>query len=546
MPVMWNAIAAAVFGLVVLVGPALARGAGPTLLPNVGFETDADKDGAPDGWPAATAGTDVRWVTEAGNRFLRLHATEPGKMISVFQAVPVAPGHKAYELTYRVRHDGIKPGAKAWFDGRIMLNFKDADGRTLAGPAAPYYRGSSKGEWKPASHKFLVPEGARKLEFMPALFQVESGTIDFDDFAVRAIDPASIPKKVDMTSPVVPAPPADKLPRALRVDGNQLRDADGNPVWLQGLSVDSLQWSATGERIVPSIGVAIDGWKANCIRLAVKEDFWFGKTEHQSDGGARYRQVIDSAINAAAGRGAYLVIDLHRFRAPEQVHADFWRDVAETYKNHPAVLFELFNEPHGIDWTTWRDGGEVTDKVKPKAGVAAENDEVLRRFHSVGMQRLVDVVRETGAKNVVIVGGLDWSYDLSGILEGYAVEDRGGNGVMYSTHVYPWKSDWADKFLKAAERYPLFIGEVGCPEKWEDFAFIPPAQRKEKLGPGATWSQDMLGTIQKHRLNWTGFSFHPRCGPMVIKDWDYTPTPYWGTFVKDALAGKRFEVERLR
>lgn len=33
---------------------------------------------------------------------------------------------------------------------------------------------------------------------------------------------------------------------------------------------------------------------------------------------------------------------------------------------------------------------------------------------------------------------------------------------------------------------------------------------------------------------------------MVISDWQYTPTPYWGAFVKDALSGKQFELKRMR
>ncbi len=354
-------------------------------------------------------------------------------------------------------------------------------------------------------------------------------------------------KRIEMRSPVVPPPPAEKLPPELRVVGNRLQTVDGKEVWLQGLSVDSMQWAALGERTVHSIGVAIDEWKANCIRLAMIEDFWFGTSNQQNDGGAAYRQLVDSAVNAAASRGAYIVLDLHRFRAPEEKHVKFWQEVAEKYKNHPAVMFDLFNEPHSIDWNTWRNGGPVTDKVKPKEGVAAENQEQLRTFHAVGMQQLVDAVRATGAKNIVIVAGLDWGYDLWGVVNGYAIDDPTGNGVMYSTHVYPWKSNWQTKFLQVAEKHPLFLGEVGCPGRWEDFSFIPESQRKEKLGPGATWPMDMIGTIQKHRLNWTAFSFHPRCGPPVIKDWDYNPTDYWGVYVKDALVnGKVFEVERLR
>ena len=32
--------------------------------------------------------------------------------------------------------------------------------------------------------------------------------------------------------------------------------------------------------------------------------------------------------------------------------------------------------------------------------------------------------------------------------------------------------------------------------------------------------------------------------PSIIADWNYTPTPYWGQFVRDALKGKRFVSEQ--
>lgn len=352
-------------------------------------------------------------------------------------------------------------------------------------------------------------------------------------------------KKVyEMMSPVIPPPPSEKLPPPLHVAGNEIHTPDGKPIWLQGLCVDSLQWSGVGERVVQSIIVAIEDWKANVIRLPIqmREDYWFGNGEWQNDGGALYRQIVDSCVNATAARGAYIVIDLHKFRAPTEDDVTFWKDVATRYKNHPAVIFELFNEPHDITWEVWRDGGTVTDKVAPKEGVAKENEVALKTFKAVGMQELVDIVRATGAKNMLVVGGLDWSYDLRGILNGYALDDRGGNGIVYSSHIYPWKRDWQRYFLDAAEKYPLFIGEVGAIRAWEDFGFIGPEMRYPLDG----WAEDMIALIQKHKLHWTGFSFHPTCGPPAISDWDYTPTSFWGVYVKAALAGKQFELKAMR
>jgi hypothetical protein len=106
--------------------------------------------------------------------------------------------------------------------------------------------------------------------------------------------------------------------------------------------------------------------------------------------------------------------------------------------------------------------------------------------------------------------------------------------------------DWQIHTLDAAAKYPVFVGEVGCPSSWKGWDFIPENERYETLGPDCPWPTDMIGMIQKYKLNWTGFSFHPACGPQVILDWNYTPTPYWGVYVKEALAGKQFEIKRMR
>ena len=337
----------------------------------------------------------------------------------------------------------------------------------------------------------------------------------------------------------MPVPLPGQLPKALHVAGNQLLTPDGKAVRLQGLALPSMEWSAGGENILKSIETGIVDWKANCIRLCLREHFWIGKGPYQKDGGMGYRQLVEDAVNACAGHGVYIVLDLHGYRAPREIHAAFWKDVAGRFKNHPAVIFELLNEPHDISWEVWRDGGPVTDKKKG-GDAAAENKEMLVSFQSIGMQKLVDGIRATGAKNLIVAGGLDWGYDLSGVLEGFALKDPDGNGIMYSSHVYPWKSDWQGKFLALAGKYPLFIGEVGADTTRMDF--IPPERQEDP----ATWVPDMLGVIQKHQLNWTAWCFHPKATPRVILDWGYTPTPFWGVFVKQALAGTVFEGKRVR
>ena len=86
--------------------------------------------------------------------------------------------------------------------------------------------------------------------------------------------------------------------------------------------------------------MAIDQWKANVIRLPVKDNFWFGHGPWQKpgDGGMAYRKIVDAVIADAAARGAYVALDLHCFGAPTDEHVTFWKDAATRYKNHPAVL----------------------------------------------------------------------------------------------------------------------------------------------------------------------------------------------------------------
>jgi endoglucanase len=534
---------------IAFLAPAGARaGENRSLISNSDFESV--KDGQPADWSLKGGAS---WEKEGDNHFLRLKISQPGEQVLVFRAVRIEPDVKALELMFKVRYEEIKRGKKPWFDGRIIMNFKDADQNVLApGPKPPTFTGTSAA-WKEKSEQFRVPEGATTLEMMFTLFNAESGQLDFDDIkltpipvaVIDAADAAAEAKEaariaaLPKPKPQVPAPDPAKVPPELHVAGNQLQTAARQTVWLQGVAVPSLEWSAGGDHVLESIRVAIKDWKANVIRLPIRENFWFGHGPYQNDGGMKYRQLVDDAVNLCAGNGAYIVLDLHDFRAPTEAHVAFWRDLAPRYKNNPAVLYELFNEPHDLTWDVWRNGGVVTDKKK-SGNVAAENKAKLTTFTTVGMQRLVDAIRGTGAKNILIAGGLDWSYDLSGILTGSAPDDRAGNGIVYSAHVYPWKDHWQDKFVCVAEKYPLFLGEVGADTQKMDFV---PADKQEDP---STWVPDILGLIQSHHLNWTAWDFHPKSTPRVILDWSYTPTPFWGEAVKKALAGEQYEMKKMR
>lgn len=309
----------------------------------------------------------------------------------------------------------------------------------------------------------------------------------------------------------------------LHVSGNRLVTATGKAVRLQGVNIPSLEWSDGGEHVLQSVGVVTTGWHADAIRLPVAQDRWFGQTQSQNDDGENYRRLVDSVIKAAAAHGAYVILDLHWSDAgawgrdigqhpmPDLNSVFFWQDAARHYANNPAVLFDLYNEPRDVSWAVWKNGGAETT------------------YKSPGMQKLVEVIRGVGAKNVLVAGGLDWAYDLSGIAGGYALSDPKGNGIMYATHIYPWKGahaeNWDPHVTVIADKYPVFVGEVGCEPD--------PKQPDPKV-----WALEILAYINRHHFNWTAWCFHAGATPRLLMDRTYTPTPYWGSYVKAALAPK--------
>lgn len=501
------------------------------LLSNGDFESATQVKDWPDGWPRVEGSS---WEEENGNHFLRLTPAKPNQMLTVYRVFDVKPTDRGFELRFRVRHNELKRGSEVWHDGRVIVDFKDAAGKKLkGGPSHPNFKGTSDG-WSERVVQFRVPPGAKKLEIMPALFMVAGGTLDLDDFRLTRITDDAVLDKLG--KPAEEAPPVQvrgplPLPPALHVVGNELQTDDGKVVWLQGVNVPSLEWSNGGENVLRSIVEATENWKANAIRLPVSDDRWFGRDSGQKDGGAAYRKLVSDAVEAAATRGAYVILDLHRYRAPTADYITFWTAAASTFKDHPAVLFDLMNEPHGVSWEVWRNGGPIEEKAK---------DGTVQTVETVGMQKLLDAVRLVGAKNIVVVGGLDWAYDLSGILNGYALEDKTGHGIMYATHVYHWKKNWQKSFLEVAAKYPILVGECGC--EVEKLSFIP---AKDQEDP-ATWAPDMLGLIQDRKLNWTAWSFHPKASPKMLTDWSYEPTPYWGQPVKAALSGEKFKLTKLR
>ena len=120
------------------------------------------------------------------------------------------------------------------------------------------------------------------------------------------------------------------------------------------------------------------------------------------------------------------------------------------------MIFDLFNEPQGIDWKCWRNGCVLNNKTK-----------------SVGMQNLIDAIRRTGSKTPIIFEGNQTATDFSGWAEYKLIDPL--NQLIASNHNYQGMTgsntldSWNAKYLPISMELPLVTGELGQPDCNHDY-----------------------------------------------------------------------------
>ncbi|HIZ19415.1 MAG TPA: cellulase family glycosylhydrolase [Firmicutes bacterium] len=315
------------------------------------------------------------------------------------------------------------------------------------------------------------------------------------------------------------AEPAETTADAtLHTEGNQLVMANGEAVRLVGMNIPYLSWDASNaDQVFAALEIALDDWQSNCIRLPVVPEFWLGST-HDS-----YKAIVDEVIERVSAEGKYVILDNHSFYLPDDDDLAFWESAAEAYKDHPNVLFELFNEPAMCTWRQYFEGGTLTYQGENDWG---EVDDVT--IDSCGVPALLDAVRGTGAKNVCILPGINWSFDLSycteenfrqfaqSIAEGeapddteafveeyvekYFMDDPDGNGIMYSTHPYPDRDNWDECLLDTILEYPVLVGECGPTEKADGFI-------RELTDNDRSYLDKLVAYVDQYELNITPWAW---------------------------------------
>ncbi len=332
--------------------------------------------------------------------------------------------------------------------------------------------------------------------------------------ATYVVAPPVMPTPTGCTS----TPTQPVAPGGYYVNGNTICTGAGRVHHFHGVDRPSLEWNSGGQNLSLADFQLMSTWNANVVRIALNQDFWLLGSPLADP---YYAATVDTAISWAEMAGMDVILDLHWSDAgvlggcapangcqqmmPDVNSQTFWSQVATRYQSDGRVMFELYNEPHDVSWDVWKSGGDTG------AG-----------WQAVGMQQLYDTVRATGAQNLVLIGGLDWAYDLSGIpanrIDGY--------NIVYATHPYgPSRSpqDWGRAWGSLTYTDPVIATEFGM--------LNDTACTKD-------YSAQVIQYADSHLASWTAWAWYPGgCTfPAVITDWAGTPSAV-GAVVKSALLG---------
>lgn len=332
------------------------------------------------------------------------------------------------------------------------------------------------------------------------------------------------------------------------VDGNRIVDArSGREFVPRGVNWSSFEYACAqgwGYSALDNVTAgdpyateakSIAQWGANTVRLPLNQDCWLGTrgapasdqyAERDVDG---YRAEVQRFVTALNDQGMVVILDLHsrkrigqpefgNLAMPDSESVAFWNSVAAAYAGNPSVMFDAFNEPYSrynasgstylfdLTWKCWRDGG-------CQAPVEDDQTATLGRvtYTVEGMATVVGAIRNAGADQPILLGGLDYANDLSHWLE-FAPDD---DQLIAAFHSYDFKACasetcWNAVLAPLADQVPLLTSELGSSH------------------PANGYVKNYLAWSDQHNLGalfWV-WADHPADPMALVTDERGHPTPY--------------------
>ena len=306
----------------------------------------------------------------------------------------------------------------------------------------------------------------------------------------------SVPKKEEFKTESI-----SSYPSMLSTQQNDIINANGEKITLKGIMAPDPQKIDFEKNFNKDFYQKMFSVGGNVIRVPVHPQRYI-KDEYY------LWRYLDSIVAWAGENGKYVIIDLHFIGNPingygnEMAHVGentkdfvfkFWKQTATYFKDTPNVIFEIYNEPAFITAADW---------------VACANE-------------LVETIRKTGAKQLIIVGGIDYSYDLSWVKKTPISDDN----IAYAAHVFPSKKDWDNNFGAISDSYPVVVTEWGYIDKNSSTTKQP-----YLLGSQDNFGNPIIQYMVEHDIGWVACWYDDGWEPQMFTN-NFKDTTIWGKFV---------------
>ena len=316
----------------------------------------------------------------------------------------------------------------------------------------------------------------------------------------------------------------------LATSGNRIVNAvTGQPVLLRGVNRSGLEYAEPDEQgFLSGAGITRSeiqtitrDWGSSIIRLPFNQDWVLRGRGGLS--GEDYQKALDRVIYWASLFGAYTLLDLQWLDAermyggernlvaplPNRESVERWSMLCRRFRDEPAVLYDIFNEPHD----RLEDDPHPLNREDGNCYPGGHCNVTTAEWKPWA-QKLIAAVRDENPGALIFVSGVNWAYDLRGMRMDIP-------NLVYSTHVYRNQGDnWAEAFGDMAGVVPVFCGEWGGREDAKDLE----------------WGRKLVRYFDDLEIGWTAWSWSNN--PFLVNR--YTPTKFGQIVQASLMSNTRF------
>jgi len=287
----------------------------------------------------------------------------------------------------------------------------------------------------------------------------------------------------------------------LSVNGTFLVDKEGKKIQLKGVSYGWHNWWPRFYNAA-TVKTFVEDWKCTVLRTAIGVEEAGGFIDNTAEAIRCATVVADAAIE----QGIYVIIDWHSHGIRTEEAKKFFTQMANRYKDHPNIIYEIFNEP--VE-DSWKD-------------VKAYSIEVIRTIRSIDPD------------NIILVGTPHWDQDIHLAADSPIT---GFDNLMYTLHFYAATHQQAlrDRGDYAIQKgLPIFVSECAGMEATGD----GPINHTE----WAAWIEWM----EKNSISWAAWSIADKdetCSMMKQTassegPWTENDLKEWGNIVAATCRGE--------